>query len=214
MQTRSKRPSPRVIIPIGSDDAEPAMADDDGAFFPPLRAFTVEEYLAMGRAGILDEDDRSELIEGAIVEMTPINPPHSGTVIKVSHRLGRALGDKALVSTQNPVRLGDRSLPQPDFALLRPVPDFYQTVHPAPADVLLMIEVADTTVRYDRSIKAPLYARAGIVEYWLFVLPRREIEVYRNPGPEGYGTMFIVRPGERLSLAALPDVEFAVANLL
>jgi hypothetical protein len=161
--------------------------------------YTVQEYLRLGEAGILRADDRVELIEGEIVDMAPIGSRHAGKVERLRRLLERALGDAVLVFTQNPIVLGPRSAPQPDLALLQPRADFYEAAHPGPADVILLVEVADTTQRYDRQVKLPLYARHGIPEAWLVDLEENAMEVFREPSADGY------RHAERLAdLTAVP----------
>src|SRR5438105_616378 len=136
----------------------------------PHRRFTVDDYYRMGKAGILTEDDRVELLDGEIVEMSPIGSPHAGGVTRCMRVLTRLLGDWAVVAVQNPVRLGPLSEPQPDVAVLKPRPDLYADSHPTPKDVFLIVEVADTSATADRQVKLPLYARAGIPEVWLLVV--------------------------------------------
>lgn len=140
----------------------------------------------MGEAAIFHEDARLELIEGEIVEMSPIGSRHAACVNFLTGFLSRALGNAAIVSIQNPIQLNDLTEPQPDVALLRPRDDFYRNSHPQPRDVLLVIEVADTTVDYDRSIKLPLYATAGIPEVWIINLPAEHIEIYAAPLADAY----------------------------
>ena len=152
------------------------------------RRFTVDEYYAMARAGILSERDRVELIDGEIVTMTPIGPVHAAAVARATHALMRSAGERAIVWVQNPIRLDAFSEPQPDLVLLRPREDFYRAAHPGPADVLLVIEIADSSLRYDRDVKASLYARHGIVEYWLVDLAASTVTSYsrrkaRRTGP-------------------------------
>jgi Uma2 family endonuclease len=180
----------------------------------PRRRFTVEDYHRMGRAGILAEDDRVELIEGEIVEMPPIGSPHGGAVKTLNWLLSRVVGDRAIVAVQDPVVIGDLSEPQPDLMLLRPRADFYRTSHPEPEDVLLLVEVADTTGAYDRRVKLPLYARAGIAECWLVDLGTGAIEVHRSPSGETYEERWEVRPGRRLAPAAFPDAELEAGAIL
>jgi Uma2 family endonuclease len=144
----------------------------------------VADYHKMGEAGIFDEDARVELIDGELFDMPPIGSGHSGVVRILIHIFSRAVGVLALVDVQNPVVLGDDSEPQPDIALLKPRDDFYTKSHPTPEDVLLLIEVADSSTYYDRSIKVPLYARYRIPEVWLIDLPHKRLEVYRSPNPE------------------------------
>jgi len=150
------------------------------------RLFTVEEYHRMADTGILGAEERVELIEGEIVQMAPIGPGHAGCVINVNHLFVTRLGDRAIVSPQNPVVIPPRSEPQPDLLLLRPRAISYSRELPTSQDVLLAVEVADTTVRFDRRVKARLYARAGIAEFWLCLTMDGAVEVYRGPGPEGY----------------------------
>jgi len=179
-----------------------------------LRRFTVDEYHRMGEAGIFHENDRVELIHGQVVEMTPIGPGHSGCVGALTTLLSRRAGAAVLVWVQNPVQLGEYEAPQPDLALLRPQPGEYRKAHPRPADVLLVIEVADTSVRYDRDTKLRLYAAAGLPEAWLVVLPSATIEVGTDPGPDGYRTVQPVRRGEVLRPTLLPSVEITADEVL
>jgi Uma2 family endonuclease len=146
------------------------------------RKFSVDDYHRMGEAGILDEDDRVELIDGEIITMAPIGQDHVGIVNRLAEALFHAFAGRAIVSVQNPVRLDDENEPQPDFAVLRRRHDFYTTGEPAgPADVLLLVEVADGSLRFDRAVKLPLYARAGIPEVWIVNLKRRVVEAHRAP---------------------------------
>jgi Uma2 family endonuclease len=176
--------------------------------------FTTDEYHQMARAGVLRDDDRVELIEGEIVDMTPIGPRHVAVVNRLTQALTRACGDRAIVQIQASIRLGPHSEPQPDAVLLRPRPDFYETAVPGPENVLLLIEVADTSLPYDRQVKLGLYARAGILEVWLVDLVRNEVEVHREPTPEGYRREETFGPGSRLSPMALPDVSLSPAQIL
>lgn len=166
---------------------------------------TVEDYHKMAEVGILTEDDRIELIEGELIDMAPIGSPHSGSVTRLNHRLNRMLGDRAIVSVRNPIRLDRHNEPQPDIVLLRWRDDFYRHAHPTPTDILLLIEVADSSIRYDREIKLPLYARHGIPEVWLFNLPQRCLETHREPVGEAYTRVDYFRDG-RVAPSLLPDV--------
>ena len=178
------------------------------------RRLTVDEYHRMGEAAILREDDRVELIEGELVAMVPIGSEHYGTVNALNRLLMLAVGDGAIVSPQNPVRLEQASEPQPDMVLLKPRLDFYRKKVITPDDVLLLIEVAHSSVAYDRTVKAPLYARHGITEYWLVRLDVSKIEVYREPGPDSYQSLRTALPGETLDIAALPGVTLQVADII
>lgn len=178
------------------------------------RRFTSAEYHAMAAAGILAKDERVELIAGEIVRMAPIRSRHAGCVKRLNRRLTRGLDERALISIQDPVALGDDSEPQPDVAVLRPRDDDYTHSHPQPADVLLIIEVADSSLAYDRSVKIPLYARAGIAETWLVCLEERRLEVHRNPSATGYREVRILRPGDLVAPLAFPDFEITVDSIL
>jgi Uma2 family endonuclease len=178
------------------------------------RLFNVAEYYRMAEAGIFSEDDRVELIEGEIAQMTPIGSGHAGRVLRIGTLFSRQVGDAALVNVQNPIRLGDFSEPQPDVALLRPRDDFYAQGHPTPADVLLLIEVADTSLAYDRGVKAPLYARARIPELWIVNLLEDLIEVYTDPVDGAYRQVRRARRGETLSMHSPPGVALSVAAIL
>ena len=176
--------------------------------------FTVAEYEEMGRAGILGEGDRVELVEGEIAEMRPIGPRHASSIIRLTQLFSRFFGGQALVSPQNPAVLNDYSEPQPDLQLLRLRDDFYATAHPRPEDVLLLVEVSDTTVAYDRGTKVPLYARGGIPELWLVDLERESLTVYREPAEGAYQTARVLRRGDSIAPAAFPDASIAVADVL
>jgi len=178
------------------------------------RRFTVDEYYAMAEAGILHEDDRVELIEGEIIKMSPINAPHAGHVTRLNRLFTKRLGDKVLLSVQNPIRLGDDTEPQPDVTLLKPRADDYTKSHPKPADVLLVIEVSDSTVDYDRNVKAPLYARAKIPEMWMANLPEKRLEVFRDPSPKGYKTRQLLEQDDMISPLAFPEITFRVSEIL
>jgi Uma2 family endonuclease len=178
------------------------------------RRFTVDDYYAMARVGILHEDDRVELIDGEIVEMPPIGPGHSGAVIGLTRVLMRAFGDHADVSVQNPVRLNVHNEPEPDVSLLRQQPDTYRAAHPTPVDILLVIEVADTSLAADQRVKMPMYARAGLPEAWIIDLQHDLVLVHRDPGPDGYRLVTTARRGERLAPLAFPNRELTIDELL
>jgi Uma2 family endonuclease len=146
--------------------------------------------------------------------MTPIKPPHASADNRLGALLMQRLGGRAFVWSQSPVAVADDSLPQPDLALLRPRPDDYAAHHPVPADVLLVIEVSDTTLRDDRRIKGPLYARAGIAEYWIVNLVDNVLEVYRRPGPDGYDERQVLRPGAGAAPLAFADVVLEIDAVL
>jgi Uma2 family endonuclease len=178
----------------------------------PRHRWTVAEYHKMAEVGLLNEDARVELIEGDIIEMAPIGSGHGGKVKRCIRLFSRLLGDTAIVAAQDPVVLGKRSEPQPDIAILRWRDDFYESAHPGPEDILLVIEVADTTARYDHKIKVPLYARHGIPEVWLLDLQKRVLEIYRNPDQEKYQHIEHLRSGQITPLH-LPEAVIQLADL-
>ncbi len=203
MTTPAKAPAPASATPA----AAPVKPRE-------TRKFTVAEYYRMAEAGILRPDERVELIEGELIVMPPIGPRHAGKVRRSTHLLAGQAGNRFIVSIQSPVHLGEDSEPEPDVALLRPREDYYESAHPVPADVLLVIEVADSTLAYDREVKVHLYGRAGIPEAWVLNLPEDYLERFAEPGPEGYGRHTVCRRGERLAPVSLPDLELALDDLL
>jgi Uma2 family endonuclease len=178
------------------------------------RAFTVGEYHRMADAGILTEDDRVELIDGEIVRMSPIKSRHASCVDRLTALFTRRLRDRAIVRVQNPIVLGRLSEPQPDVVILRPRVDYYATRHPGPADVLLLIEVGDATRAYDREVKLPLYARAGIAEVWLVDLVDDVLTAHTGPALESYRERVDHARGSRLAPAAFPRVALRVNDIL
>jgi Uma2 family endonuclease len=174
----------------------------------------VDDYYRMAEVGILGPDDRVELLDGQVVEMSPIGRRHAASVRRLNQRLSQLLGDKGLIDVQNPVRLGERSEPQPDVTVLKPRADAYATRHPQPDDVLLLIEVADTTLERDLEIKLPLYARAGIPEVWVVDLPGDGIRTHRHPVGEEYMDVRVARRGETLTPVLLPGVTVSVDEIL
>ena len=177
------------------------------------RQFTVADYYRMGEAGILTPDDRVELIEGEIIQMPPIGDVHAWCVTHVTHLFILGVRDAAIVRCQNPLRLSDRSEPIPDVVLVRPRPRF-RGPHPTPDEVLLLVEVSDTTLGYDQRVKLPLYAREGVVEVWIVDLRQDRLWVYRDPSPTGYRVTLTLGRADRIAPSAFPDLEFAVDDIL
>ncbi|HEX2643164.1 MAG TPA: Uma2 family endonuclease [Thermoanaerobaculia bacterium] len=178
------------------------------------RLFTVDEYQVMLRSGILTEDDRVELIAGEILKMAPIGSRHTSCVKRLNELLVSRLLGRVTVGVQDPIDLDDYSEPQPDLSILRRREDFYTESHARPEDVLLVIEVADSSLAYDRNLKLPLYAEHGIPEVWLVDLDRSLIEVHRAPDSNGYQTVRTVRRGERLFSVAFPELSLAAEEIL
>jgi Uma2 family endonuclease len=177
------------------------------------RQFTLSQYHQMIATGVLTEGDRVELIDGEILEMAAIGSKHTAQVKRLNRLLSSRLDPSILISIQDPIELGPRSEPEPDVALLRWRADYYESSHPQPADVYLVIEVADSTIGFDREVKAPLYARSGIVEYGLINLQTDEIEVYRQPTSEGYQSVEMYHRGGAIALTTLPDLTLTVDQI-
>ena len=182
----------------------------------PLRThnFTVDEYHRMAEAGVFREDDRIELIDGQVVEMTPIGVAHAGCVNRLTELFSRLAGTTATLSVQNPLILAEHQEPQPDFTVLRRRADGYGARHPRAGDVLLVIEVADTSVESDRRIKIPLYAEAGISEAWLVNLPADRIEVYCKPTGDKYAEVTSASRGHTLTPLEIPSAALIVDRIL
>lgn len=178
------------------------------------RYFNTTEYYRMAEVGILSQDDRVELIEGEIIKMSPIGSRHAGCIRRLDALFNRQVGETALVSVQNPVRLSDFSEPQPDVVLLKPRDDFYSNEHPTPAHVLLIIEVSDTSIEYDRDIKVPLYAVSLIPEVWLVNLIKDIVEIYREPRDGMYREVRYATRGESVSPQWNPNLTFSVDAIL
>lgn len=178
------------------------------------RLFTVAEYHKMAEVGILSEDDRVELLEGEVVAMSPIGSRHAACVDRLTQYWVAEAGGHAIVRVQGPIRLGEHSEPQPDLALLKPRADFYASSHPGPEDVLLVIEVAETSAAVDREVKVPLYARFGVPEVWLVDLAGGQVEVFREPSAERYQEVTVLRRGDSLAPAFLPDLLLPVDAVL
>ena len=175
--------------------------------------FTVEEYARMGVAGIFFEDDRVELIDGDVYEMTPIGPTHAGIVDELNELLVSRLAGKAKVRIQNPIRLGRHTEPQPDLVVARPRSSHYTDRHPEGDEVLLVIEVADSSLRYDREAKLPLYAKTGIPEAWLVDVTARTITVHTKPGADGYAVEQALERGQEVVSSSVAGLHLSVDRI-
>lgn len=175
---------------------------------------SVRDYHRMAEAGIFGADDRVELIDGEVVDMAPTGSKHASVVTRLNRMLTLAIGTHAIVKVQDPLHLDARSEPEPDLMLLQPRDDFYAAAHPEATDVLLLVEVGDTTVRFDREIKLPLYARHGITEVWLIDLETRQIEICRSPQPDSgdYAERSTVSAGN-VAPRLLPDGQVDAGTL-
>ncbi len=176
--------------------------------------FSVDDYEQMIQTGILTENDPVELIRGEIIEKMSIGDEHCACVKRLNHLLSMRVRGLAIVSVQDPIRLAD-SEPEPDIALLRPTSDFYASGKPQADDVLLLAEVADTSIDFDRDVKLPLYAEAGVQEVWIVDLESQSVEVYRQPNAAGkYLNVHTVSGSQQLQVAALPDIALLVSEIL
>ena len=179
-----------------------------------VRKFTVDEYMRMAEVGILNRDDRVELVDGVILEMAPIGRPHERRVNRLARLFVLTLPDDIEVNIQGTIRLNDNTGPEPDITLLTPQASLDEENIPRPDGILLIVEVSDSTVRTDRGEKARRYAQSGIPELWIFMLETGEIEVSRQPTPDGYADVQRYRRGDTLTIQALPDVRLTVDELL
>jgi len=167
----------------------------------------------MAETGVLRPDARVELLDGEILDMSPIGPFHGGVTKQLIRIFTATARDRWFVSVQDPVRLDDHSEPQPDVMLLKPEPDYYRRRHPRPEDVFLLVEVSDTTLATDVEVKLPLYGKAGVVEVWIINLNELTVEVYREPHFTGYGSKTILRAGDTARPISFPDLAVHVADL-
>jgi len=178
------------------------------------RLFTTDEYDAMIQVGILTEDDRVELIRGEIVKMPSAGPAHAACVARLTIVFSELLGRRVVPWAQNPVRLPNNSQPEPDMALLKPRSDFYAGKLPAPEDILLAIEVSDTTIETDRKVKIPLYAQSGIAEAWIIDLVGDVVEVYSSLAADSYQQVRRMGRGETMTVPGFPNVSLTVEEIL
>jgi len=176
--------------------------------------FTVAEYERMGQTGIFSEDERVELVCGEVIETPPIGELHAACVDFLTQLITLRLRRSAIVRVQSSVRLDEHSQPQPDIAVLKRRDDFYRRAHPGPEDILLLIEVSDTTLEYDTKVKVPLYARAGIPETWLVNLRGGRVKTYADPAEGAYQTITSYARGEELQSRALAALRVSVAEVL
>jgi Uma2 family endonuclease len=178
------------------------------------RLFTADEYYRLADVGILRHGERVELLDGDIIEMTPIGIRHAACVDRLLALLQPRMAGRAILRVQNPIRLDSHSEPQPDLSILKARTDFYASGHPTPGDVLLVIEVADSSLQFDREIKVPLYARSGIPEVWLVDLEEARVDIFAQPADDGYRRSHAAVRGERVTCAALPGFSLSVDEIL
>ena len=178
------------------------------------RLFTVRDYHRMLEAGILFEDDRVELIRGEVIAMSPIGPRHSAAVLRGNGALVRIVGDRAIVGVQGSVRLDDYDEPQPDLYFLRPKDDFYASGHAGPSDIFLIIEVADSSLEYDQTVKKDLYAETGVPEYWISNLRDDCIIAYSDVHEKTYRAVRQFHRGDTITPQLLPECRIPAGVLL
>ena len=181
---------------------------------PTPYRWDVASYLALVTAGIIDEDERVELLDGEIIQMAPIGNPHQAAVDILNRTFVTVLGERAIVRVQGSFVLSRVSMPQPDVLLLAPRRDFYRHGSPAPDDVLLVVEVSDSSLHYDLSRKVPAYAAGGVAEAWVINLPEGRIEIFGSPGRQGYQHQRAAHPGESVSPSAFPDLVVSVEDVV
>lgn len=178
-----------------------------------VRLWTVDQYHCMLATGILDSNDRVELLEGQIVPISPQQPPHASTSQRTARYLDRLLDGIAYIRTQLPITLRPKSEPEPDIAVVRIDPREYSDRHPGPDDIFLIIEISDRTLLKDRKQKAKAYASAGIVDYWILDVDKRQARIYRNPGKNGYNSERILTPDDSLIPLAFPTLDIPLSQL-
>lgn len=181
---------------------------------PHRYRLTVAAYHQLANVGVFNEDSKLELIEGDLIAMPPIGERHASQTRRMNHLFSKQVGDAAIVDMQNPLALNAYSEPQPDMVLLKPRADFYEHSHPGPTDILLIIEVSDSTLRYDRETKIPLYAKAGVPEVWVLDIVHQRLEVYRRPSPDGYREVRYPELQEMITPVLLPNLTISVQSLL
>jgi Uma2 family endonuclease len=179
-----------------------------------LKYWTVQEYDRMSQMGILDSDERTELIAGQIVIMTAKGTPHVLTLQLIASSLQVQLNNAALIRTQDPIRLDDFSDPEPDLAIVKGNMFDYADRHPCPEDVYLVVEVADSTLKKDCEVKDKLYARANIPDYWVIDLPNRQVHIFRIPTPTGYASHTILSESQTVSPLAFPSIVLPISSIL
>lgn len=178
------------------------------------KKFTVGQYHQMIETGILTDRDRVELLQGEIISMSPVGRQHAACVDRLNELFVLALASRAIVRVQSPICLSNDSEPQPDITILQRRPDFYRESHPQAQDILALLEVSDTTVEFDRTVKVPLYAADNISEVWVVDLNAEAVHVYHGPSPTGYQQVQTLHRGKSLAFQASADVQFTVDQLL
>lgn len=178
-----------------------------------VRLWTVRDYHRMVEAGILHPDERVELIAGQIIRMSPKGTAHEAAITRLERMLRRQLGDRVIIRLQSPIQLNDHSEPEPDVAVVQADPLDYEDHHPTPPEIYLLIEVADSSFKFDCETKAQLYARSGVVDYWVLDVNDRQLHVFRNFDQTGYQSHEILGETESLIPLSFSDVSVSVAEM-
>lgn len=179
-----------------------------------VRRLSVQDYHRMAEAGIFRPEERVELLAGQVVQMAAKGVAHEAAITRTEKALRHQLGDRVLLRLQSPVQLDNYSEPEPDIAVVFPDPADYETHHPTPSEIFWLIEVADSSFRYDCEVKAPAYGKSGIAEYWVLDVNQRQLHIYRSPTAEGYQSLGILGAGDQVSPLAFPECLIAVSRLL
>ena len=182
--------------------------------WPRRHRITVDEYYRMAEIGLLAPDARVELIEGEIIDMPPIGSEHASVVDQLTQLLVHAVGERGIVRVQSAVRLSRITEPEPDVAVLVPRADFYRHAHPSGSEILLLIEVSDSTLRFDCDVKVPLYARNGVAEVWIVDLQSRCLLTHAGPAEGRYRSRATIDRPQTMPISALPGVTLDLSKLL
>jgi Uma2 family endonuclease len=179
-----------------------------------LKYWTVQDYHRMSDLGIIDPTERTELIAGHIVLMTAKGTPHVITLQLLATNIQEQLGKSALIRTQDPIRLDNFSEPEPDLAIVKGSILDYAERHPAPEDIYLVVEVADSTLKQDCEVKDKLYAGSNIAEYWVVDIQNRQVRIFRDPTPDGYGSQLMLSATHAVSPLAFPEITLSIESIL
>jgi Uma2 family endonuclease len=178
------------------------------------KLFTVDEYYRIAEAGVLSERVHTELIEGEIIEMSPMGSRHAAAIMRANRLFVEAFKDQADIRVQMPLPVSNFSEPEPDLCVVTSDLSSYETRHPGPSDVFLVLEISDSSLRYDRDVKLPVYAAAGVTEVWIEDLPNRILHVFREPSGRKFKTALQFAPGDSVSLLAFPRISFPISSLI
>jgi Uma2 family endonuclease len=179
-----------------------------------IRRLSVQDYHQMAESGILQPDERVELLAGQIIQMAAKGTAHRAAVSRIENLVRNRLGNQVLLRFQDPIRLDDYSEPEPDMAIVHPDPNYYEDHHPNPSEVFWLIEVSDSTLKFDRETKAPAYSGSGIPEYWVLDDNLRKLHIYRLPDANGYQSEMVLSESLTIAPLAFPDCTIAVKEML